>query len=210
MRLLRDRYLAGVSDAEALFSQGRGDEDALTGALGQAISMTRPVTFHVDGELYRVSISYTKLRGRGPNAPEKRYGADGIFQIEIIDSSWKPVWRKGLPFQAKKEWSSGTRSLVNQAQMMRDKLGGGVVIDYRASGYRAADVAVVIGTDGNRGRIRRRGRLKPIGRLLANDFLDCAIGIEGLFYDTAREVFVSGDYDVTINDVIATSIQHLG
>jgi hypothetical protein len=41
---LRDRYLAGTSDAVAHFDAHEADEDALTGALGQAIA-GRPVVF---------------------------------------------------------------------------------------------------------------------------------------------------------------------
>lgn len=85
--MLRDRYLAGVADAEAKFRFGAGDEDSLTGALGQAISMAQPIQFSGNGESYVVQVFYYKLRGRGRGAPEKSYGADGIFQIEVIDGA---------------------------------------------------------------------------------------------------------------------------
>lgn len=42
---LRDRYLAGVADAEAFFDLHRADEDSVTGALGQSIAMHHPVAF---------------------------------------------------------------------------------------------------------------------------------------------------------------------
>lgn len=38
LRHFRDRYLAGVVDAEVRFGSGEGEEDSLTGGLGQAIS----------------------------------------------------------------------------------------------------------------------------------------------------------------------------
>ena len=47
--IIRDRYLAGVSDAVAKFDMNAADEDALTGALGNNISMPSPRIFS-DGE----------------------------------------------------------------------------------------------------------------------------------------------------------------
>ena len=43
--LIRDRYLAGVSDALAKYPFSAADEDSLTGALGNSISMPQAVVF---------------------------------------------------------------------------------------------------------------------------------------------------------------------
>lgn len=83
--VLRDRYVAGVADAEAQFESGVADEDSLTGALGQAISMSEPYVFQTQAGVYSVKISWKKIRGRGLNAPERLYGSDGIFQIAVYD-----------------------------------------------------------------------------------------------------------------------------
>jgi hypothetical protein len=108
------RYLEGVSNAESFFEDNEDDEDALTGALGQAISMKNSIV-HEDGSgTYELKISSKKIRGRGPGAPEKRLGADGIFQIQIFKDD-KSIFSKGLPFQSKKT-NSDTRKSVIQAK----------------------------------------------------------------------------------------------
>lgn len=48
IQALRDRYLAGVDDAQAGFEDARADEDSLTGALGQELSR-RPLMTVFDG-----------------------------------------------------------------------------------------------------------------------------------------------------------------
>jgi hypothetical protein len=111
--LIRDRYLAGVSDALAKYPFSAADEDSLTGALGNSISMPQAVVFGDGQRRYSYQVSYRKIRGRGPRAPEKQLGADGIFQIEVTDDHGRQT--KGLPFQSKKGWSSADSNLLKQA-----------------------------------------------------------------------------------------------
>jgi hypothetical protein len=186
---IRDRYLAGVADAEAGFEHGKADEDTLTGALGQAISTRAPVTQVLDGQTYIWKIYYRKVRGRGPGAPEKRSGADGIFQIDVSDADGQVIRRKGLPFQAKKGWSAADRNLVSQARTMLDKMGDGIVIDYAGHGYTACRASVVIDARGRKTAAMRAGAVHPLGQTLGNEFLDCNIGKDGLFYDPDKEAF---------------------
>src|ERR1019366_423696 len=101
LRHIRDRIKAGVVDAEAQFGINQADEDAVTGALGQAISTT-PTIFKGTGGSYSYHITSTKIRGRGPNAPEKTLGADAIFQVSVSKNG-NQIFSKGLPFQAKME-----------------------------------------------------------------------------------------------------------
>lgn len=70
IELIRDRYLAGVSDAQEKFSFSKGDEDALTGALGHSISMAKPMAYSANGQSFKYQITYQKIRGRGPGAPD--------------------------------------------------------------------------------------------------------------------------------------------
>ena len=99
--VIRDRYLAGVSDAQAKYPFSAADEDSLTGALGNSISMPHEMLFGDGQNQYSYQMSYRKIRGRGPRAPEKQLGADGIFRIEVTDERGRQT--KGLPFQAKKD-----------------------------------------------------------------------------------------------------------
>jgi hypothetical protein len=54
---------------------------------------------------YEVKIGYSKTRGRGKGAPERRYGTDGIFQLKVTHAANSRYFQKGLPFQAKKRWT---------------------------------------------------------------------------------------------------------
>src|ERR1700761_1425881 len=115
LNFIRDRYVAGVANAQAQYQNAAGDEDSLTGALGALISTPEPVHFSFGSSIdIEVQIDFRKLRGRGQNAPEKRFGPDGIFQLQI-STNGAPYFRKGLPFQAKKNWNGRNRQLANQA-----------------------------------------------------------------------------------------------
>lgn len=180
-RIIRDRYLAGIADAEAKYRFSSADEDSLTGALGNNISMAHPMIYGDGHRQYRYQISYEKIRGRGAGAPEKSLGADGIFQIEVHDENG--VRRKGLPFQSKKQWRGTDSKLLNQTMDMIRTAGGGIVIDYRPNQYTACRAEDVVHNQGNRRLIDRVGKAESLGQLLGNDFLDCKIGQVGLFYD---------------------------
>lgn len=186
--MIRDRYLAGVSDAENKFLYSAADEDSLTGALGNAVSTPGPLNIYADGAEYSYNIFYQKIRGRGPGAPEKILGADGIFQIEISDSN-QTLFMKGLPFQAKKGWIGKDRNLTKQAQGIIDAAGEGIIIDYSKQGYSACTVEDALHFNGERKKIMAAGRLNKLGHVLADDFLNCDIGAPGLSYDAQKETF---------------------
>lgn len=187
---IHDRYLAGTADAEAQYANAAGDEDTLTGALGALISTTGPVGFTVDPiRQFTVEISYRKVRGRGQDAPEKRFGTDGIFQLQVTQYG-RTVFQKGLPFQSKKNWKGRDRRLAEQAREMKRRVGNGIVIDYTPKGYTACEIDPVIEARGNRKAVAQAGHFQPLGQILAHRFLDCLVGIQGLYYDNESEAFL--------------------
>jgi hypothetical protein len=206
IELLRDRYLAGVADAEAAFGQHFADEDSLTGALGQALAMRKPLLFDGPNDRYAVTIQYQKLRGRGPGAPEKQFGSDGVFQISVTDSDGNVIRRKGLPFQAKTNWRGKNGALYDQAIQMEEHTPGGLAIDYSPNGYKACRAKAVIDAQGRREHADRNGAMRPLGQVLGDDFLECTIGTIGLYYDPEREIYASRD-DI---ELITTKIIKLG
>lgn len=195
---LRDRYLAAVSDAESTFDMNYGDEDSLTGAFGQAIAMPRSQVFSTPEGMYTVDVGYTKLRGRGKNAPERLYGSDGIFQIKVFDSYGSVIRSKGLPFQSKKNWKGTNRKLSDQAKDMERFTPGGIVVDFNNSGYKACLAGDVVLAGGNRLQLTKEGRLQRLGQLLGNEFLNCEIGTLNLFYDPKQELYKidGGDFHI--------------
>lgn len=206
LHAIRDRYLAGVADAEAMFDQSSADEDALTGALGQAIAMPRMTQFITTQGNFVVEIGYRKLRGRGSGAPEKKFGSDGIFQIEVKDSSGSVLLRKGLPFQSKKGWRGTNSKLLSQAVHMQRETPGGIVVDFESTGYMACPAQTVVAANGNKAQVKASGHLRSLGQILGNDFLECTIGVKGLFYDAKKETFVMRP---AFPHVITTSIQRV-
>jgi hypothetical protein len=189
MDALRDRYLAAVSDAESTFAMNSGDEDSLTGALGQAIAMPRNQVFSTRQAVYTVDIGYTKLRGRGKDAPERLYGSDGIFQIKIFDINGKVIRSKGLPFQSKKNWKGKDKRLSRQAEDMERLTPGGIVVDFNSGTYKACRAKDIIESNGSRSQLERDGKLLRLGQLLANEFLECRIGALNLFFDPEQELY---------------------
>jgi hypothetical protein len=153
--VIADHYRAGVRQAERMYPIHAAEEDALTGALGQAISMPEPRVIEAGRNLYQVQISYRKIRGRGVDAPDKRYGTDGIFQIEVLDRS-RPngvVW-KGLPFQAKKNWRTKDLRLKHQAELMVAQHGG-IIVDYSPRGYSGCSAADAAAWNGSKISVSR-------------------------------------------------------
>jgi hypothetical protein len=185
--LIRDRYLAGVSDAQAKYPFSAADEDSLTGALGNSISMPHEMLFGDGQKQYSYQISYRKIRGRGPRAPEKQLGADGIFQIEVRDEHERQT--KGLPFQAKRGWRKADSNLLAQARRMLETAGDGIDIDFGPNRFSACRAEDVVQNHANRKLIDRAGKTRPLGQLLGDDFLDCRIGRPGLFFDPTTEAW---------------------
>lgn len=141
------------------------------------------------------------------SAPEKRFGPDGIFQLQI-STNGVSSFRKGLPFQAKKNWKGRNRELANQARAMQRNLGGGIVVDYTPHGYAACPIADAIESNGNRKTVTSLGHLRPLGQVLRNDFLECRLGIQGLYYDQQDERFVVEQFDRDVGVVDTTVSIH--
>ena len=196
LRTIRDRYIAGVADAEAEFDASSADEDSLTGALGQSISTKGIQYFGFEDRIYKWQISYKKIRGRGAGAPEKTLGADGVFQIEVWDSAGNSLRKKGLPFQCKKGWRGTDKKLSKQAADMLAATGHGIVIDYTSSGYSSCNARKVVEVAGSRRDLAKGDGMQPLGQLLGNDFLECREGRVGLFYNPEAELFSFGDVDL--------------
>lgn len=184
---LRDHYYAGVTHAELGYRFSSGDEDSLTGALGQALATPMIVTVSTEAGDFAWSTEYFKLRGRGAHAPERRLGADGIFTLDVEDRQTGARRQKGLLFQAKHRWRRQDRKLVNQVRQMRECDPSAIVVDYSDQGYSAFDGGRVVEAEGRRRAVPRTSQHRLAG-VLGDDFVRCRVGIIGLRYDPAREV----------------------
>lgn len=179
--VLGSHYRSGVRAAVEGFFHARADEDTVTGALGQAL-LGRGAFRVDDGRIVAWHVSYTRFGSSGRTDPaEKRYGADGIFEIEVVDDEGTTT-RKSLLFQAKKEsYTYGDAKLRLQARQIASVPGGGIVVDYRPNAFVAVDARAV--SRGYRDRIIEQ----PLEDVLADDFITCSRGSSAYFYDPDRE-----------------------
>lgn len=210
VRMLRKHFYAGVKEAEVRFRYHSADEDAVTGALGDRL--IEPETLvTVGGEMYRWSAVYHEIRGRGPHAPEKRVGADGIFQLEVLDQQERFVLRKGLLFQSKIGWKGKNGKLLQQARDLFAQSNSSILVDYSANGYKAIGVREVIAAGGNR-RIVAAEDDKPLAQVLGDEFVNCSRGDRGLYWEPERErLIVNGERiaDLLPENYFGTRIQRV-
>jgi hypothetical protein len=173
---LADHFRDRVAEATEAYADSSADEDSLTGALGQALRGRGSVRLR-DGRVVRWMTRYRKLRGRGPNAPEKKVGADGLFEVELEDDQ-RVRSRKSLPFQAKNNASSyGDSKLWQQAGQLTEFPGGGIVVNYRPEGYVALDAAMVANGEAT------REVESPLAESLGRDFLECRRGSTAYLFE---------------------------
>lgn len=185
---IRGRYLSGIADAQAKFALSRADEDALTGALGSAMSMAEPATLQIGDEVFEYYVYYEKVRGRGAGAPERLYGLDGLFQIQVMNSDGEVVRTKALPFQAKTEWKGSDQRLLAQVQKMLDSgIRDAIVINYTRYGYEACAIESVVNAKADHAYLEKARRIHSLTDMLINGFLECQIGERDLYFDRGTE-----------------------
>jgi hypothetical protein len=189
--LIRDRIKAGVADAESLFAINHQEEDALTGALGQAISTPRPIRYTTSLADFTYHITTHKLRGRGDGAEEKQFGADGVFQVEVFENGAR-VFVKGLPFQAKNGGGFLNARTRRQSAAMLETTGSGVVVRFSPAGYTAVDARKIVATQNSASKAPQPKQAK-LSATFGDEFIDCKVGRLGLFYSEETSPPISND-----------------
>lgn len=195
-----DQYNEAVREAEPHFQNYQADEDAITGALGSSMDRTVKGARQIGDKQYTWSTRTVKLRGRGPRAPEREYGADGILEVEVRDESGNGLARKLVPFQAKKADNIDRQVLLDQANRLNTLPGGGLILVYDSQGYRSASASDVQAVHGVWHQVSE-GQRQDFGAALKNGFLPCTVGSRSLYYDAARERMVALADDGTSRDL---------
>ncbi|MGA2717096.1 MAG: hypothetical protein ABSG41_28765 [Bryobacteraceae bacterium] len=209
-KALSTHFYGGVKRAEISFHYHHGDEDAVTGGLGERL-IERGTVIQVGGQAFGWRTEYFKLRGRGNDAPEKTLGADGIFQLEVSDQQMRVLVRKGLLFQAKIKWTQRNKKLLEQAQLLKGQSTSSIVIDYSEKEYRAIDAAEVVIAEGRRKKVRPEYD-KPLAQVLGDEFIGCLRGDHGLYWDREAERLVVNHEpapDLVPSHFIGTTLQRL-
>lgn len=185
------QYRLAISEALAAYETQKADEDGLTGALGLALLKVNGKRT-VDGVQYAWHTRSWRVRGRGPGAPERTYGADAFFELEVIDAEGAVLRSKLLPMQAKKQWHTLDQKLLEQVEKMQAACGASIVVDYRPEAYLAVDGETVLREDGT-SMLLAPERLHSLGDLLADRFLTCKLGAVNFRYDDEQETLRAPD-----------------
>lgn len=181
LRRIKTHFDEKIQEAVKSYRFNDADEDSLTGAMGQALSTPEMIVSVVNGSIYSFAVESHKILGKGPSTPEKRTGADGIFQISVMEGM-KVVFEKGLPFQSKKKIVYRKAAVIDQADDMLRTSGSGIVLRYGPEGYDAEDVRHLLGKD-DPDRVKTPPGFASLSTVLGDWFLDCEIGKMGLSFD---------------------------
>jgi hypothetical protein len=181
---LAQHYRQGVAAAVATYPQHRADEDTVTGALGQALAGRGTIRLP-GGEEFDWITSYQRFRSAPGDAPEPRLGGDGIFEIQVIESTGV-ITRKSLTFQAKNNTRGlGDARLRSQARKISDLPGGGIVINYGEERFAAVDAGEV-----SRREAGPLSSSRSLQDVLAEEFVPCLRGSTAYYYDALTETIV--------------------
>lgn len=168
-RELSKHILSQCPSAQAGWEFANQDEDTLTGDF-----FGRMRTERQTNNDYVWRFHYNKVRGRGKGAMEKTIGADGIITLHYRNSKTKIDYYKSLVFQAKKE--NNQIDVDQWKKMKRFFPNGNMIVSYGANGYNS-----FVGSINNK---------TNLCSIIATNFMNCEIGIEGLYYDHSANLFV--------------------
>jgi hypothetical protein len=163
------------------------EEDSLVGDfLGNLRTRTHKTV--IEEQVYEWRILYKKFRGRGKGAYEKIIGADAIITYEVANLTTGDKTIKSIIFQAKK--LNNVEGLkTQQNKMTRVAPAGNFVLICTPNGYFTEQKGVE--------------QRKRIGDFLADDFLACHTGIEGMAFDPLKKELRYG-----IQNIVHVELEH--
>jgi hypothetical protein len=177
-------------------------EDTLTGDLGASLRTDWSDRVEAEGYFWRWRVTYRKLgAGNQKSSEEKPTGSDGVFQVEVkrykvgvrpampgtvslenVEQEYE--FRKGVLFQAKRyDTKEGPEKLLEEVKTIELLTpGDGLYLEYGPSEYRTALAKDVCVADGQVSRVSTE-RFTTLGDFLADQFMECLVGVEGLYVD---------------------------
>lgn len=66
-------------------------------------------------------------------------------------------------------------------------------MNFTGHGYEACSTKVAVAFGGSYPKVEKAKKIRPLGQMLANEFLNCTVGTVGLFFDPASERFIGQD-----------------
>lgn len=204
LRRLKAHFGERIGEAVQRYRYNDADEDSLTGALGHALSTPERIVTVANGVTWSFAVESYKIRGKGPGAPERRTGADGIFQVSV-HSNGKPIFEKGLPFQAKKLSRYRESEVALQTKQMLRTAHTGIVLRFGPEEYDAAD-ARRLAHEGSVGPDVAPTVFTSLEAVLGDQFLQCQIGKVGLSFDRdERDPTAAGERGFWVIDTLIQS-----
>jgi len=182
------RLSEALNAAADAYDSASDDEDTLTGDVCGGLR-TPPRRIFVAQSVAEIpgewtwSITYRRLRGRGPGAPERLIGADGVFELTLDYGGHSET--KSLLFQAKIE-EKAEGSLLEQALRLSTWREAAFVLVYARNGVFAVVLDDVVASHGRLAGVRR----VPLGDFLGREYLACLIGDVDLHWDRKRQILI--------------------
>jgi len=161
------------------------EEDGLTSDFGGVIRIKNQKVKVIDNEIngtWTWSINYTKFRGRGNNATEKRIGADGIIELEL--KMGNRIETKSALFQSKKNLVKDSK-ILGQILLLTTWREAAFVLNFEPEDYEVYTLDSILKSGGKK---PSEQKVKNIAEFLGTDFLDCIIGDTDLKYDARRRI----------------------
>lgn len=181
IKRIRTHFNESIEEAVKRHRFNKNKEDGLTGGLVQAMAMPEQLVTVVKGAQFSFAVEVYTILGNGPGTPEKRTGADGIFQI-IVRHGDKEIFSKGLPFQSKRDDQYTPKGVQEQAEIMFKTSGSGIVLRFSDTVFDALDVRHEVG-DHDEQELPTEAGFHPLGTVLGDWFLQCHVGVLGLAFD---------------------------
>jgi len=184
---IKDHLIKSSQKSERRWSSVKDEEDSVTGDFCGQLSTDWTKFSELDHIKGRWRINYRKFGSRR-NSLEPKTGADGIFQIAIFNSNGKNIYRKGILFQAKKEPIKNKGDLLEQIEKMNNYTSeiGNAVFIYGENGYFGMTGETYLENPEN----RNFDKLHSIGRFLADEFIECNVGVEDLYFRVLEDKLI--------------------
>lgn len=181
---IKAHLISSSQKSEKRWKSVKDEEDSATGDFCGQLSTDWTNFSELDRAKGRWRINYRKFGSRR-NSLEPKTGADGIFQIAIFNSEGRVIYRKGLLFQAKKEPIKKKTGLFEQIEKMNNYTtnNGNAVFIYGENGY----FGMTGETYKANPEIRNFDKHYSIGSFLADEFIECKVGVEDLYFSVAEE-----------------------
>lgn len=181
---IRDYVTRAVAQAESGYTSAQEKEDAVTGALGEALRTKEDQLVNVTDSqvpgIWRWSISYANLGSGAIGSTESVVGADGVLEIRVGAAELDQ--QKCSLFQAKNTRRKDAK-LLSQCIKMSTWREASFVLSYSSAGYFAYQLDEVLS---NKGSLAKAANGVPLASWIVDWFVGCRNGHTELFYDKTR------------------------